>query len=281
MAIKIMLDAGHSGYYFNQSPLVPQYYESAQMWKLTEYLAEELQNLGFEVAKTRYDIHQDPELVSRGKMAKGYDLFLSIHSNASNNYSADAPWIIHYSEDAKTNLDEKSKELAKVLGDVISITMGVSEPHLYTKSVDFDRDGNGYFDDEYYGVLFGSKMVGVVGLILEHSFHTNKEATGWLMQDENLKKLAKAEAKALAKYYGIGDKMEEKIEKLEKRIEELEKQVKVKWAYVDSNVPSWAKPTMQKLVNKGIMKGNGNNSFEMSYLFMRIMVMLDRAGVFE
>ncbi len=280
MAIKIMLDAGHSGYYFNQSPVNYKYYESAQMWKLTEYLYEELTRRGFVVGKTRSTIHQDPELTARGAMAKGYDLFISLHSNASSNASADAPWMIHLSDDSKTIIDEKSKEIARALGNPISNLMGVSQPYYYTKSVDFDRDGNGYIDDEYYGVLFGAKSVGVPAIIIEHSFHTNKKATDWLLDDANLERLAEVEADALAKYYGVGDKMDKRIEKLEKRIEELENQVKPKWAYIDGNVPSWAKPTMQKLVSKGIMKGNDNNSFEMSYLFMRIMVMLDRAGVF-
>lgn len=283
MAIKIMLDAGHSGYYFNQSPVNYKYYESAQMWKLTEYLCEALERRGFVVGKTRSTIHQDPELAVRGAMAKGYDLFISLHSNASTNASADAPWMIHLSDDSKTIIDEKSKEIARALGNPISNLMGVSQPYYYTKSVDFDRDGNGYIDDEYYGVLFGAKSVGVPAIIIEHSFHTNKKAADWLMDDANLERLAEVEANVLAKYYGVFDKMDERIQKLEKRIEELENQVKPKWAYIDGNLEKdvpWAVDTMRKLVRKGMMKGNSNNSFEMSYLFMRIMVMLDRAGVF-
>jgi tetrahydromethanopterin S-methyltransferase subunit B len=206
-----------------------------------------------------------------------------LHSNASSNVFADAPWMIHLSDDSKTIIDEKSKEIARALGNPISNLMGVSQPYYYTKSVDFDRDGNGYIDDEYYGVLFGAKSVGVPAIIIEHSFHTNKKAADWLLDDVNLERLAEVEADALAKYYGVDDKMDERIEKLEKRIKELENQVKPKWAYIDGNLEKdmpWAVDTMRKLVRKGMMKGNDNNSFEMSYLFMRIMVMLDRAGMF-
>ena len=287
MPIKIMLDPGHSGFYYNQSPVNLNYFESGRMWKLTEFLRECLKYYGFEVGMTRDNIYSDPELTARGAMSKGYDLFLSIHSNAAASEAPNAPWIIHFTNDEKTSLDEKSKAVAHALGGVISKVMNVSDPVYYTKSVDFDRDGNGYLDDEYYGVLFGAKSVGVPGVILEHSFHTNKAAADWLMRDENLMKLAATEAEALAEFYGMkGEKqqMEElkkQVEKLTKRVEELEDQVKVKWAYVDKNLPDWARPTISKLVQRGILKGNTENSFELSRLFMRILVILDRAGIFN
>lgn len=288
---KIMIDPGHYGYY-NQSPVNPGYYESVTMWILGQELKAALEEYGFIVGFTRYNIYQDLELTERGRKAKGYDLFLSLHSNAASSETPDAPWLIHYADDAYTDIDDESRKIAHALGPVVSSIMGVSSPYYYTKTCDFDRDGDGRVGDEYYGVLFGAKSVGVPGLIIEHSFHTNKAATEWLLDENNLKTLAKAEAHAIAQYYGMEDAMtaserkefealQEKATKLESRIKELESQVKPKWAYIDKNLPSWAEPTMTKLVNKGIMKGNGENSFEMSYLFMRIMVMLDRQGMFD
>ena len=49
---KICLDAGHYGKY-NRSPIVPEYYESERMWKLTELLAAALTKRGVTVVKTR------------------------------------------------------------------------------------------------------------------------------------------------------------------------------------------------------------------------------------
>ena len=287
MAIKIMLDPGHAGNYFNASPVVPGYYESAMTWKLAQKLKTALEAYGFEVGLTRQTINEDPELTERGRRARGYDLFISLHSNAASSEKPDAPWMIHFLPDGKTSIDETSSVVAHVLGDVVSNVMGVSAPVYYTKGVDFDRDGNGYLDDEYYGVLFGAKSVKVPGVIVEHSFHTNKAAAEWLMRDKNLMKLAEAEAEALAEFYGMkGEKqqMEElkkQVEKLTKRVEELEDQAKVKWAYIDGNLPKWAAPTIKKLANRGVLKGNTENSFELSRLFMRILVILDRAGVFN
>ena len=176
MGVRIMLDPGHAGSFFNASPVVPGYYESAQMWKLAQKIKTALEAYGFEVGLTRQNIDDDPELTERGLRARGFDLFLSLHSNASSGEKPDAPWIIHFVEDNKTFLDEKSEEIARLLGPVISEVMGVSAPYYYTKSCDFDRNRNGAIDDEWYGVLFGAKEAGVPGVILEHSFHTNRKA---------------------------------------------------------------------------------------------------------
>lgn len=288
MSIKIMLDPGHSGFYYNQSPVNLNYFESGRMWKLTEFLRESLKYYGFEVGMTRDNIYSDPELTARGAMSKGYDLFLSIHSNASASEAPNAPWIIHFTNDEKTSLDEKSKAVAHALGGVISKVMNVSDPVYYTKSVDFDRDGNGYLDDEYYGVLFGAKSVGVPGVIIEHSFHTNRKAAEWLLDETNLDKLAEAEAEALARYYGLEDKpmtkaekaafdaLCEKVAKLEKRIEN----VKPKYNWTKA-CPKWAQDTVHKLLQKGYLKGDQNGQLNLSEDMCRILVILDRAGDFD
>lgn len=65
----------------------------------------------------------------------------------------------------------------------------------------WEREGNNNAD--YYGVLRGAKSVGVAGVLLEHGFHTNRANTAWLLKDANLKKLAQAEAKVLADYFGL------------------------------------------------------------------------------
>lgn len=297
MAICIMLDPGHAGSYFNASPVVQGYYESEQMWKLTQKLKTALEAYGFEVGLTRKTQGEDPELTERGRRARGYDLFISMHSNAANTDVPDAPWLIHYRSDNKTNIDEASETVARALGPVVSEVMGVSEPYYYTKGVDFDRDYNGHLDDEYYGVLFGAKSVGVPGIIIEHSFHTNKAAAEWLLDDKNLDRLAEAEAEALARYYGMEEKPMTKAEKqafdeLCKKVEKLEKTITtyekgdvydnaaIRWADIDENLPEWAAPTIKKLAKRDILKGNENNSLELSRMMMRILVILDRAGIF-
>ena len=75
MAIKICLDAGHYGKY-NQSPAVPEYYESDMNWKLHLLLKKYLEQYGVEVVITRADQATDLGLTARGQKAKGCNLFL-------------------------------------------------------------------------------------------------------------------------------------------------------------------------------------------------------------
>lgn len=204
MNIRIMLDAGHDGKR-NQSPVMKSYYESVAMWTLQGYLKTELENRGFEVSTTRQSLNEVMDVVVRGKKAKGYDLFLSLHSNACGTESVDRVSAIYLADDKKTTIDEKSKEIGVILANTVTDVMKVNQkPSVYNKLAGYDRNGNGITtDDDYYGVLYGSHMVGTAGIIIEHSFHTNLKSTQWLSNDANLKKLAKAEAEALANYYGM------------------------------------------------------------------------------
>ena len=62
---------------------------------------------------------------------------------------------------------------------------------------------------EYYSVLYGAAEVGTVGMIVEHSFHTNTRATKWLINPANLKAMAQAEAKQIAAWFGIDKPVQE------------------------------------------------------------------------
>lgn len=282
-----MLDPGHAGATFNASPVVAGYYESTMTWKLAWKLKARLEDWGFEVGLTRTAIDVDPELTERGRRAAGYDLFISLHSNAAANETPDAPWMIHFCEDDGSVLDEESRRVAYALGDVVSNVMGVSEPFYYTRGVDFDRDGDGKLNDEYYGVLFGAKSVGVPGIIIEHSFHTNKRAAEWLLDEDNLDRLAEAEAEALAKYYKMEEepmtkaekermtRLEDKVTNLSSRIEN----VKPKYNWTTA-CPSWARETVHKLLEKEFLKGDGNGQLALSEDMCRMLVILDRAGAF-
>lgn len=194
MAIKICLDAGHYGKY-NQSPVLKTYYESEMTWKLTNLLKAELLAYGFEVKLTRAGQGQDVPVYDRGKLAAGCDLFLSIHSNAADSTQPDYPAVC-------VPLSGKGNKLGQQLADIIHKTMATKQQGKI-----FTREYNG---GEYYGVMRGAAHVGVLGLILEHSFHTNLTAAKWLSSDANLKKMAVAEAKVIADYYGVKKPAEEK-----------------------------------------------------------------------
>ena len=189
--IKICLDAGHYAKY-NRSPAVSTYYESDMNWKLHLLLKKYLEEYGFEVITTRANKDNDMGLTARGKAAKGCNLFLSIHSNAvGNGVREDIDYPVVY-----VPINGSGTELGKKLAKCIASVMETKQAGRAES-----RKGSGNWD--YYSVIYGAVSVGVPGLILEHSFHTNTRSTKWLMDDKNLDKLAQAEAEVLANHYGM------------------------------------------------------------------------------
>ena len=63
---RIWLDPGHYGEKYNAG-VVSGYYESATVWKLTQYEKEYLEQMGIEVLVTRSNINENPDLTARGE----------------------------------------------------------------------------------------------------------------------------------------------------------------------------------------------------------------------
>ena len=186
MAIKICLDAGHYGKY-NQSPAVKSYYESDMNWKLHLLLKKYLEQYGIDVITTRANQATDMGLTARGKASKGCNLFISIHSNAVGSAvdeATDYPVVI-------VPIDGSGDAIGEKLAKCIEATMGTKQ-----KGRTWERKSDKGYD--WYGVIRGAVSVGVPGLILEHSFHTNTNMAKWLSSDANLDKLAEAEAEVEA-----------------------------------------------------------------------------------
>lgn len=186
--MKICIDAGHYGQY-NRSPVVAGYWESEFSWKFHLLLKNELEKRGVTVVTTRSEQEKDLDLVQRGKLAAGCDLFLSIHSNACADQNVDYPL-------ACCCVNGQADVLGHDLAECIGRVMGTSGKGRIWK-----RTGNGGTD--YYGVLRGAAAVGVPGILLEHSFHTNRRAAEWLLDDGNLARMASAEADVIAEHYGV------------------------------------------------------------------------------
>lgn len=153
-----------------------------------DFLKPALERYGFKVDMTRSDIWQNPSLKTRGFMARGYDLLLSVHSNAAGgNVRGVEVWD-------STN----PKESCKVLGDKICsyVSSALGTPNRGTK---YRRNNAG---SNYYGILrlgYAKK-----NMIVEHVFHDNlQDAT---VYRKNLDKTANAVAKAIAEFYGLAEK---------------------------------------------------------------------------
>ena len=194
--IKICLDAGHYGKY-NHSAVVPAYYESDFNWKFHLLLKKYLEQNGMEVITTRATQAKDMDLYDRGRCAKGCDMFLSIHANWA--ARPDADYVVCYVP-INGSGDKLGMDIAKCVCDI----MGTREyPRVNTK-----KSSNGKYN--WYGVIHGADQVGVPGIIIEHSFYSNKEMATWMMDDDNLDRMARAEANVIARYYNLAVKVEER-----------------------------------------------------------------------
>ena len=196
----VCLDAGHCGKY-NQSPVVKSYYESEMNWKLHLLLKAALEKYGIKVITTRANKDKDLDLEARGKASKDCDLFTSLHSNAADAESVKYVVAMYQVDDNCGEMDEQSKAVAGMLAKTVGTVMGLPYQTWSTKSSS-DRDGNGYKDD-YYGVLRGAHTVHTPGIIIEHGFHTHTATAKWLQDENNLKKLAEAEAKTIAEWFDV------------------------------------------------------------------------------
>ena len=56
---------------------------------------------------------------------------------------------------------------------------------------------------------------------------------------------------------------------------------KMIYAWIDDNMPEWARPTISKLVQKGYLKGDDEGKLMLDDNMLRTLVILDRAGAFK
>ena len=89
----------------------------------------------------------------------------------------------------------------------------------------------------------------------------------WQMWDNFKKKIAESEELTVTQY-----------EELKAEIAKLKSPMV--YNYIDDNMPDWAKPTIEKLVSKGILQGSGNG-LNLTEDFMRMLVINDRAGLYD
>ena len=69
------------------------------------------------------------------------------------------------------------------------------------------------------------------------------------------------------------------FEKLKKEVAELKN--KMRYNYIDDNMPAWARPTITKLVARGMLVGTENGELNLSEDLLRLLVINDRAGLYD
>lgn len=113
----------------------------------------------------------------------------------------------------------------------------------------------------------------VTGKICPEPYVRNEQAwndfKNMLKEDESMNSQERAKFNALV----------EAVEGLTGKVDELTN--KMIYAWVDDNMPEWARPTITKLVNLGFLKGDEEGKLNLDDNMLRILVILDRAGNFD
>lgn len=192
--IRIMLDPGHN-HQSNISPTNPKYIEGVQMFKLANFIKEELEKTGiFEVFITRKKITDNPSVAERGAMAgkNNCEFFISLHTDAHST-TGPAGTSVFYSMQRPTTKTFASN-LAKKVSELLNKQTGVS----YSRGA-MTRAYPGTTTTDYYGVIRNAVKSAKVkyAFLIEHGFHTNKREVAFLLNDENIKALAKVDAQAI------------------------------------------------------------------------------------
>ncbi|MGO3751223.1 MAG: glucosaminidase domain-containing protein [Peptoniphilaceae bacterium] len=189
--LKIMLDPGHgAGKAHNRGFVnIPNFNYSNEgdcnFYYAKNYLKPELEKYGIYVGMTRKSIYDNPSLYQRGRMAKGFDLLVSLHSNAVNGLATGAEiWD-------STNPKESIKPLTDKLTLAISKAIGTND-----RGTKYRKNNSG---SNYYGILrYG---LAKHNFIIEHAFHDNY--TDCSKYVNSLPKIAKETARVIAEYFGV------------------------------------------------------------------------------
>ncbi len=274
---KIYIDPGHNATGADTGAVGFGIKEQDISVKIGVILRDMLTESGQSVKMSRENITDTISKSLNGSLAARYnganswaaDLFISIHCNAANTkaYGCETYYCTGSTK-------------GKALADAI-------QPHLAAETGRCNRG----VKSASFAVIRHTNMPAV---LVETAFIDNYDDNAFLASESGQKKCAMAIYKGVCDYLGIGytsagtdeiiseseedEEMKEKIKELEKRIAALE--TPMIYDYIDDNMPDWARPTIQKLVNKGFLQGDEDGRLGLTDDLMRMLVINDRADVY-
>lgn len=239
-----------------------------------------LERCGIEVRLSRNAITDslannsvNASLSARTRMANdwGADLFVSIHCNAGGGTGTET-----YSYQAGIS---SAYKLAQAVQKRMVEMVGLPDRGVKTKS------------------LYVLHYTNMPAILVETAFIDHKNDAAVLGSETGQQAFAEAIARGICDYTGIayreGDElMSQEYEALKAAIDNLTETVKqiavdvadlknpMIYNYIDQNMPEWARPTIQKLVDKGALQGD-ENGLNLDENMLRMLVINDRMGLYE
>lgn len=203
--MRIVLDPGHGG--VQSGAEREDVYEKTLNLKIGEYLRKELEKYeNVKVYLTR-ESDRDVDLDDRSQFCLDVDadLMVSLHNNAAGDTAA-----YHNGSTVLTSMGQYRGELALEEQELaVNILNELSGLGLENQGIllRLSKDGETYPNGEtadYYRLVKNGINNNIPSIIVEHAFLDNDEDyTGYLSKDEQLKKLAEADARGIARYYGL------------------------------------------------------------------------------
>ena len=256
--MKILLISGHGGTPYDSGATGNGYTEAVETRRMAQTVAPLLRNYGFKVSI--YDQSQDAyKVVTQGGSLplSGVSYVMEFHLNAA---AGD------YGGNGKTTGSE-------IFVHVNENGIGV-EQAILKRLAALGFTNRGVKRSSGLAVLKHVYKRGVSHALIETCFIDDKD--DMTLYKEKFNDIAKAIADGVAEGFGkeVDDMTEAQVKQIVSDMQQAEIYDTVE------ECPAWARDTVQKLVNKGYLEGNADGDLDMSYDFMRMLVINDRAGVY-
>ena len=278
--MKIFIDPGHNHSGADTGAAGNGLKEQDITYLIASKVKPILERCGIEVKLSRNAITDslsnnsvNASLSARTRMANdwGADLFVSIHCNAGGGTGTET-----YSYQAGIS---SAYKLAQAVQKRMVEMVGLPDRGVKTKS------------------LYVLHYTNMPAILVETAFIDHKNDAAVLGSETGQQAFAEAIARGICDYTGIsyreGDElMSQEYEALKAAIDNLTETVKLLavdvsdlkhpmiYNYIDDNMPEWARPTIQKLVDQGALKGD-ENGLNLDENMLRMLVINDRMGLYE
>ena len=209
--IVVTIDPGHgaSDYGATCKYKNEKYYEKNMTLAISKAIKKELETYkNVKVYLTRTG-ESNPSLADRAYKAfkNNSDLFFSVHINSKGDAQkyTDGASVLVSSGQYHKELAKSEWKLAGMVLDEINSSTGITRRGLLKRLYSGNKYPNGKTAD-YYGIIRRGTEYGIVTMLTEHAFISSSKDMKVLSNKNNLTKLGKADATAIAKYYGLSKK---------------------------------------------------------------------------
>ena len=203
----VALDPGHGG--SEPGASANGLVERELTWKIALYCKEALESYAnVEVVLTRGS-DEKVSLVERVNRAvdAGANVFVSLHLNSGPASGNGAE--VWYPNDSsyRHELHEEGAQLSSKILEKLT-ALGLTDRGITERDSErVDGEGPFYYPDgsiqDYYTVIEASREAGIVGIIVEHAFLSNKSDSDKLKSEAFLKELGYADAEGIAETYKL------------------------------------------------------------------------------